>query len=77
MTRLSIEITPEQHKTLKAMAALNGKTIKEYVLEQTIDSVEYDLENRKLPKMLEEAMKSEVSALNDSFFVKLRKRAKK
>lgn len=34
--RLSIEITPEQHQRLKAAAALQGKSIKEYVLERTL-----------------------------------------
>jgi hypothetical protein len=32
MSRLSIEVTPEQHQRLKAMAALSGKTIKDYIL---------------------------------------------
>lgn len=32
--RLSIDITPEQHQCLKAAAALQGKTIKAYVLER-------------------------------------------
>jgi uncharacterized protein (DUF1778 family) len=36
MSRLSIEITPEQHQRLKAMAALSGQTIKEYILERTL-----------------------------------------
>jgi len=36
MSRLSIEITPEQHQRLKALAALHGKSIKEYVLEQAL-----------------------------------------
>ena len=36
MSRLSIELTSEQHKRLKAMAALQGKSIKEYVLERVI-----------------------------------------
>jgi uncharacterized protein (DUF1778 family) len=36
MRRLSIEITPEQHQRLKAIAALSGKTIKEYVLERVL-----------------------------------------
>lgn len=30
--RLSIELSPEQHYQIKAMAALQGKTIKELVL---------------------------------------------
>ena len=34
--RLSIEISPEQHKRLKASAALQGKSIKDYVLDKTL-----------------------------------------
>lgn len=36
MSRISIEVTPEQHQRLKACAALTGKTIKEYVLERVL-----------------------------------------
>lgn len=36
--RLSIEITPKQHQRLKAVAALGGKSIKEYVLERVLPS---------------------------------------
>ncbi|MHC4953209.1 MAG: plasmid mobilization protein [Planctomycetota bacterium] len=36
MSRISIDVTPEEHKKLKAMAALQGKSIKEFVLESTI-----------------------------------------
>ncbi len=36
MSRLSIELTEEQHQRLKAMAALHGKRIKDYVLERTL-----------------------------------------
>jgi uncharacterized protein (DUF1778 family) len=32
--RLSIEMTAEQHQRLKAAAALQGKSIKDYVLER-------------------------------------------
>jgi len=34
--RLSIEISPEQHQRLKASAALQGQSIKDYVLERTL-----------------------------------------
>ncbi len=34
MSRLSIDITEQQHQSLKAMAALQSKTIKEYALER-------------------------------------------
>ncbi len=36
MSRLSIEVTPEQHQRLKAYAALQGKSIKDYVLERAL-----------------------------------------
>ena len=38
--RLSIEVTQEQHKRLKAAAALQGKSIKDYVLERTLPDPE-------------------------------------
>jgi hypothetical protein len=34
MSRLSIDITDQQHQSLKALAALKGKTIKQYALER-------------------------------------------
>ena len=34
--RLSIEVTPEQHQKLKAVAALSGQSIKDYVLERIL-----------------------------------------
>lgn len=36
MPRLSIDVTPEEHQKLKAIAALNGESIKEYVLKRTL-----------------------------------------
>ena len=36
MSRLTIDVTEQQHQALKAMAALEGKTIKEYVLERIL-----------------------------------------
>lgn len=36
MSRLSIELTSEQHNRVKAMAALQGKSIKEFVLERVL-----------------------------------------
>jgi len=34
MSRLTIDITDQQHKNLKALAAMQGKTIKQYALER-------------------------------------------
>jgi hypothetical protein len=34
MSRLTIDMTDQQHQSLKALAALPGKTIKQYALER-------------------------------------------
>ena len=34
MSRLTIDVTEQQHQSLKALAALQGKTIKQYALER-------------------------------------------
>ncbi len=39
MSRLSIEVTPEQHQRLKAIAALHGQTIKDYILACALPSL--------------------------------------
>ena len=67
MTRLSIDLTEQQHKSIKAMAALQGKSIKEYAVErlfpvsseeeQALDTLRGLLEQR-----LAEANRGEVSA---------------
>ena len=38
MSRLSIELTPEEHQKIKAIAALKNSSIKEYVLERILPS---------------------------------------
>ena len=38
MGRISIDVTDDEHKKLKAVAALRGKSIKAYVLERTLDT---------------------------------------
>jgi hypothetical protein len=34
MSRLTIDLTDQQHQSLKALAALQGKTIRQYALER-------------------------------------------
>ncbi|HEY3855199.1 MAG TPA: antitoxin [Verrucomicrobiae bacterium] len=36
MSRISIDVTPDEHQKLKDMAALQGKSIKDYVIERTL-----------------------------------------
>jgi hypothetical protein len=38
MSRLTIEVTEREHQRIKAMAALQGKSIKEYVIERLFES---------------------------------------
>jgi CCR4-NOT transcriptional regulation complex NOT5 subunit len=38
MSRLSIEITSEQHKKIKALAAIQGKSIKDLIIDKVINA---------------------------------------
>ena len=40
MSRISIDVSAEDHQKLKALAALQGKSIKDYVLERALGSPE-------------------------------------
>ncbi|HTV38975.1 MAG TPA: hypothetical protein VMF08_00255 [Candidatus Sulfotelmatobacter sp.] len=42
MSRISIDVTDNEHKKLKAMAALRGQSIKDFVLERTLGGDEAD-----------------------------------
>jgi len=60
--RLSIEVTPDQHKQLKMIAALQGKSLKEYVLERTLP----DSETEQSLKQLEAFLDSRVQSAKDN-----------
>lgn len=59
--RLSIEISPEEHQQLKAAAALQGKSIKDYVLERTLP----DSQEKAALQKLESFLKPRVDAAMD------------
>jgi len=42
MSRLTIDITDQQHQSLKAMAALQGKSIKQYAVERLFPAQVHD-----------------------------------
>ena len=42
MSRLTIDLTEQQHQALKAIAALEGKTIKQYTLERLFSAQQPD-----------------------------------
>ncbi len=64
--RLSIEITREQHKKLKATAAMQGKSIRDYVLDRTLPDHEVEAVPKELKALLqprvEEVLRGERSS---------------
>ena len=59
MSRLSIDLTPEQHQKIKAVAAMQGKSIKEYVLNQILPtSSDEEMALHELEALLDERVKS-------------------
>lgn len=65
MSRLVIDISPEQHRQIKAMAALSGHTIKDFVMQKlfTADSEDSAFEELKnlLLARIKETKESEPS----------------
>lgn len=66
MSRLTIDITDQQHQALKAMAALQGKSIKEYAVERLFPNVGDDEQamaelRQLLAARVAEASRGEVS----------------
>lgn len=51
MSRISIEVTSEEHQKLKTMAALQGKSIKDYVIERTLGTEENPGEEAALQEL--------------------------
>lgn len=49
--RLSIEVTAEEHQRLKAVAAIQGKSIKDYVLERVLPQALTSAEASALVKL--------------------------
>ena len=64
MRRLSIDVTPEQHQRLKAIAALRGQTIKEYVLERVFPDIPDmdDMSEEEALQALEDFLKPRIEA---------------
>ncbi len=68
MSRLSIEIAPEQHRQIKTLATFAGMSIKEYILSKTLaeegesqDATEHLLSSPKNAKRLMEAINTPAS----------------
>ena len=69
MSRLTIDMTDQQHQSLKALAALQGKTIKQYALERLLpvqgegDPVWSELKDF-LTKRIEQGLSGDVTTVS-------------
>ena len=54
MSRISIDVSEEQHQKIKAMAALLGKSIKNFVLDRTLNTMDEDNALAELEALLDE-----------------------
>ena len=54
MSRISIDVSEEQHQKIKAMAALQGKSIKNFVLDRTLNTMDEDNALAELEALLDE-----------------------
>ena len=66
MSRLTIEVTEQQHQNIKALAALQGKSIKEYALQRLFAATpeeERAMQELKalLASRIDEGLRGEVS----------------
>ena len=82
MARLSIEITDDEHRKLKAVAALSGLSIKDYVLVRSLPEISSKADTQetfaKLCAFLETRMDQVASGdLSTLSFDEIRDKAKK
>lgn len=66
MSRISIDVTPQQHKRLKALAAIKGKSIKEFVLERTLAPVDSPSDENKALHELESLLDQRLASAEES-----------
>ena len=74
MSRLSIELTPEQHNAIKAMALLEGMNIKEFVVNKVFDQATKAKKGKKTKGKQPNARL--LAAIEESFNIKGAKRYK-
>ena len=53
MSRISIDVTDAEHRKLKALAALNGQSVKRFVLARTLGDQAQDADLSELEELLD------------------------
>ncbi|MEZ5690349.1 MAG: antitoxin [Rickettsiales bacterium] len=71
MSRLSIEISDHQHQKIKAMAAISGLSIKDYILEKTLPTQDeaYNKEEIEALERLKEFLAPRIKAAKRGEFL--------
>jgi len=62
MSRLSIEITDEQHQQIKTFAAMQGKSIKDFILEKLFPAQTGTNDEKKVWQELQNLLTARISA---------------
>jgi Antitoxin ParD len=62
MSRLSIEITDEQHQQIKAFAAMQGKSIKDFILEKLFSVQTGNNDEKKAWQELQNLLTARIAA---------------
>lgn len=68
VSRLSIEVTPEQHQLLKAMAALQGKSIKDFILDKVLPQQVTEQPQNYSVKQLETLLEQRLTSAHNRNF---------
>lgn len=68
MSRLVIDVSGEQHQQIKSMAAIHGKSIKEFVLERIFNHDEQDAWNELKSILLSRIEAAESGEISDKSF---------
>ena len=58
MSRISIDVTDQEHQRLKAMGALQGKCFKDFVLARTIGEEALDADLAQLEELLDKRLRN-------------------
>lgn len=70
MPGLSIDITPEEHQKLKAIAALKGESIKDFVLKRTLGDALDDMSEAEAVAALADFLKPRIEQARRGEFSK-------
>ncbi len=75
MSRLTIDVTEQQHQALKARAALAGQTIKQYALERLLPSDEEQAMQELKALLLERLAEAERGEVDERSMVEIAEHA--